>query len=671
MRGALLILLSLTMATGLFAQQAETLSFEGNTLFTEAQLLKALRRFDISTTPPLDATTADDAAYFLREFLFGQGLPEAEVEYRFSGNNVAFIIDEGPRYEMGELKFSGSDAIPTERMQDIFVAEVRQQTHAPFGQLRYVESAMQSGGEKIRQALIMDGFLSARVTVTPTYEDKVVNVLVEANSGPQSRITSVRLVGENLLPDVLEKGRAMEGQVYKPGQELLLRSQVEDSLKAQGYFDSLVTEEPSFDSVAGQVGITLNVHTGERYRFGSILVTGNRRTLIPAILRRLGIKPGTPYDASVLDAGVRRLWFSGAFSDVGAKKSAGAEKTVDVALDVTEGAARQISTTLGYGQWQGAFADGTYTDRNFFGTLNRFSLRGLISMKSRGVIAELTDPWFLQSEMSATISAFYARLDMPAFAANQLGAGLTIERQNDQNNLTGWRAGYQWKTVTNSNIYAGQAVEDALDDYTLSQLTFHQTLDRRNDLLSPMKGYLLQWEGNLASQYLGGEVSYFRLTAQATWYLPLRTITPERPFVPFIVLNHRAGLMVPFGDTDAIPVPERFFLGGPDTVRSFQLDGLGPRDQYGNPEGGTAFLLANAEIQFPIWRALYVATFLDVGNLAPSIQEMDWSETRVAPGVGVRLYTPIGAVRADYGYNLIRRDGDPIGAWQIGFGFTF
>lgn len=671
MRGILIALILLVLIPSAPAQQAETLSFEGNTLFTEAQLQKALRRFDISTTPPIDATTADDAAYFLREFLFGQGLPEAEVEYRFEGSNVVLSIDEGPRYEMGELKFSGSDAIPTERMEDIFVAEVRQQTHSPFGRLRYVESAMQSGGGKIREALVLDGYLSARVTVTPTYVDKVANVLVEANSGPQSRITSVRLIGENLPPDVLEKARVMEGQVYKPGQELLLRSQVEDSLKAQGYFDALVTEEPSFDSVAGQVGITLNVHTGDRYRLGSIFVTGHRRTMVPAILRRLGLKSGAPYDAAQLDAGVRRLWFSGAFSDVEAKKSAGSEKTVDVALDVTEGQARRISTTLGYGQWQGGFADATYTDRNFFGTLNRFSLRGLISMKSRGVIAELTDPWFLQSEISATVSAFYARLEMPAFAANQLGTGFMIERQDDKSNLTGWRAGYQWKTVTNSIIYAGEEVDNALDDYTLGQITFHQTLDRRNDLLSPMQGYLLQWESNFASQYLGGEVTYFRLTAQVTWYLPLRTITKERPFVPFVVLNHRAGLMIPYGGTESVPVPERFFLGGPDTVRSFQLDGLGPRDEYGNPEGGTAFLLANVELQWPVWRALYLATFVDIGNLAPSVEEMDWEETRVGPGVGVRLYTPIGAVRADYGYNLIRRDGDPIGAWQIGFGFTF
>lgn len=671
MRWGWSLFIFLAAATMLWAQSAQTVVFEGGEHFTDAQLQKALRRFDISMTPPIEATTADDAAYFLREFLYGQGLPEADVDYRFSGDQVTFVISEGPVFELGELRFSGSAAIPQERMEDIFTAEVRQQTKKPFGRLRFVESAMEAGGEKIRLALVQDGFLGAKVVVKPTYLDKLVNVLVEADAGVQSRVTEVRIVGENVPPEVIEKGHAMQGQVYKPGQELLLRSQIEDSLRAKGYFDSIVTEEATFDVAGGRVVVQLNVHMGERYRFGSILVSGNRRTLVPAILRRLGIRPGTLYDATALDAGVRRLWFSGAFSDVEAKKSAAADKTVDVALEVKEGSARQVTATLGFGQWQGGFADGTYTDRNFFGTLNRFSLRGFISMKSRGLVAELTDPWFLQTEMSATATAFYARLEMPAYEINQYGGGVSVEKKSDQNNLTGWRAGYQWKKVTNAIIYAGEQVDDALDDYTLGEVSFRQTLDRRNDLLSPMKGFFLQWEGDVASQVLGGEVSYFRLTAQATWYLPLANITKERPFVPFFVLNHRAGFMIPYGNTDSVPVPERFFLGGPDTVRSFQLDGLGPRDEFGNPEGGMAFLLGNVEFQWPLWRALYIATFVDVGNLAPSIEDMSWDQTRIAPGVGMRLYTPIGAIRADYGYNLVRMDGDPVGAWQFGFGFTF
>ena len=106
-------------------------------------------------------------------------------------------------------------------------------------------------------------------------------------------------------------------------------------------------------------------------------------------------------------------------------------------------------------------------------------------------------------------------------------------------------------------------------------------------------------------------------------------------------------------------------------MRSFQLDGLGPKDADGYLEGGLAYLLGNAEIQWPVWKAFYLAAFVDVGNLSPTVEDFNWDETRIGVGLGGRVYTPLGAIRVDYGHNLIRKDGDPAGAWQFGFGFTF
>ncbi len=671
MKRGLALLSFLVWCAAAMAQQATEFVFEGNETYTRAQLIHALNRYEIDLTPPIEPTTADDAAYFLREFLFEQGLPEADVEYRFAGATVFFTISEGPKYLFGKVTFSGGEAITSERMEDIFTAEMRQATRNPFGALRYVQSATESAADRIRQALVQDGFLSASVQVKPDFEDRMVNVSVTATPGPQSVVEEAVVESSSELPEkVHEIARRAQGGVYHPGQELTIRSQVHDYLRANGYFNATVTQQTTFDATTGGVRIVIAVQPGGQFRMGTIGVTGNRRTLTTAILQRLGVKAGTTYDAATVDAGIRRLWFTGAFSDVDARQTPTSDGTVNMVVKVAETAAKQLTTTLGYGQWQRGFADATYTDRNFLGTLNRFSLRGNISTKNYGIQAALSDPFFLRTPVIATVSGFAQREETPAFKVSQYGGGFNVERQYDQNNLTGWRAGYQWKAVTNTVIYADEA-NDVLDDYTLGAVSFEQTLDRRNDLLSPTKGYFLNWQGDVASRYLAGEVSFLRLSVQATWYIPFRKITPERPFVPFLILNHRAGLMAPYDNDTTAPIPERFFLGGPDTVRSFQLDGLGPKDQNGYPVGGMAYLLGNAEIQWPIWRALYVAGFVDVGNLSPSLESLSWSYTRIGPGLGARLYTPIGALRVDYGYNLIRKEGDPVGAWQFGFGFTF
>jgi len=146
---------------------------------------------------------------------------------------------------------------------------------------------------------------------------------------------------------------------------------------------------------------------------------------------------------------------------------------------------------------------------------------------------------------------------------------------------------------------------------------------------------------------------------------------PERPYVPFLVFNHRAGWIAPYGKTGTLPVPERFFLGGPDSIRSFQFDGMPPRDVDGDPIGGELFWQTNLEAQVPVSGPLYIVAFCDAGNLAISPEGYTWENTRIGLGLGARIYTPVGAVSLDYGYNLIRRDGDPIGAVQFGFGFNF
>jgi len=660
----------LLQAGGGTAQAASDFTFQGATRFTRAELVRALRRYDISLTAPIEATTADDAAYFLREFLFGQGFPDAGVNYAMAGPQVVFTISEGPRFQLGRLDFSGEEILSRERMEAVLLAEVRQQTHVPFGRVHYVESAVQDGAERIRQAMVQAGYLDARIRATSACEGMLVNVSIVTEPGLRYVIRAVVLKGGEILPDVVDVRGAFQEKTYRPGDEYLCRSRVQDVLRKGGYFDAQVEEDTDFHGEDGSVHIVLNIRSGKRYNFGKITVDGNRHTLALAVMRRLGLNPGV-YNATAVDAGVRRLWFSGAFSDVKVKETPKKSGTVDLNLDVTEGPAKQAAATLGYGEWDRGFAEATYTDRNFLGTMNALSLRGFISQRRHGIGATLSDPWFLQREITATLAAFYSRQELPAFRSTQYGAGVGLEKKYTQTSQTGWRVGYQWKAVTDSSVVDDNVLDGAPLNYTLGELSFQQTLDKRNDLLTPMKGYYLNAKADVASSFLLGDISFGRMSGQATWYLPLRPIVPERPLVPFVVLNSRAGVLLPFADTGKIPIQERFFLGGPDSVRSFQLDGMGPRNDDGNLEGGLVYLLGNAEIQWPVWRAFYLAAFVDAGNLSPALEEFTWDETRIGVGLGGRFYTPLGAIRVDYGHNLIRKDGDPAGAWQFGFGFTF
>lgn len=670
---ARIIAILLTLGIAVPAARSADWVFEGNAAFSAAQLVQALARYDVVLAPESDITTADDAAYFLREFYFRQGFPDADVTYEFHPDRTIFRIDEGGRMWIGKLRFEGGGELGRQRLEGIFAAAVRQATRAPFGRLRFVEAAVEDAAGRIRQAFAAEGFRAASVEavsqLSADFRTADVTILIEA--GQQFRISAVRLEGASPEQSAALENALREfiGRPSRPQYAALARSRTVDFLRSRGHFFAAAEASLEEESQAGCVALVVAAQPGPILQIGKVSAQGGPRTADRTILRRMGIRPGQTFDAGALDAAERRLWFSGAFADVNVTTSPGPGDRLDVAVKVTESEARSLSATLGYSQWFLGFANASFVDRNFLGSLNRLNLSAFISQRSFGGEATYADPWLFGSDLTGSASAFVTSAELPAYEATQLGVRLGLSQRENDRLGTGWGLDYEWKAVRSARFFGGE--EATFEDYQLGRLTFRQQLDRRNDPATPMSGYNLRYDAGLSAPPLLGSLTFFKATAQATWYVPLQKISRERPFVPFLTLNHRAGLILPFGGTDSIPLPERLFLGGPDSVRSFQFDGMAPRDRNGIPTGGLAFVQANVELQWPVGRGFFLAVFTDVGNLAPEIQDMDPAQTRIAPGAGIRFYTPLGALRIDYAANAVREDGDPLGAWQFGLGVTF
>ncbi|GAB4172037.1 MAG: outer membrane protein assembly factor BamA [Terrimicrobiaceae bacterium] len=625
-----------------------------------------LARYDLDLTPPVDRPTADDAAFYLREALLRDGHPEALVSYEVIDGRVRFTVDSGPRILLGRILLDGSRALDPEHERMIFLNIVRQVTLTPFGPPPFVLAAVEAGAERLRAAYASHGYLDAVVTFEDIPRHNRIDVSLSITPGPLHRITRLEVVGAEEPPEI----SSARGGKFHPGESALLRLRLLDALRSDGHLDARVTESTTI-SPDGDVAIRLVADPGPRFQLGEIRLEGLRRTHKEAVLGRLGLSSGKPFNAREVNEAMKRLWITGAFKEINDEVKRLPDGTAELELNFQEAAAKDIAVTLGYGQWDLAFGEVTYTDRNLFGTLNRLTLGGFASTRRYAATAQLTDPNLFASDVAGTLGAYFVRQETPAYRSNFYGGTIGIERLFDLRGSTGWRVGYEWRAIDDTTVFGGDEGDGEEYDYQMGRLSFGQTLDRRNDPLVPMDGYFLSWDAAVASKLLGGDVSFSSVVAQATYYLPFLKVRPERPYVPFMVFNHRAGLQLPFDGTDAVPIQERFYLGGPETVRSFQLDGMAPRASNGVPLGGQVFLLGNVELQIPVAGPVYLIGFLDVGNLASELSALDWEETRLAAGMGARLYTPLGAVRFDYGYNLIRGEGDPVGAWQFGFGFTF
>jgi outer membrane protein insertion porin family len=127
-----------------------------------------------------------------------------------------------------------------------------------------------------------------------------------------------------------------------------------------------------------------------------------------------------------------------------------------------------------------------------------------------------------------------------------------------------------------------------------------------------------------------------------------------------------------------IPLDQNFLAGGATTVRGYGENVLGPRDVLGVADGGTELLIMNQEVRFPLYRWFRGVGFFDVGNTFDRTYPLEWRELKIGYGLGLRLDSPIGLLRLDFGIpgSTIPNSGRQpntfsSGRWYFGLGHIF
>ncbi len=594
----------------------------------------------------------DDAAFLLEEHYRAEGFAFATVDYTLPGDGRArFVVREGPRVRMEGYELEG---VGPDRFGDVRAIIDRglglAEQVAP-----YSEARVEACATEVERYYRRRGFLDVAVgTEDPDIDPSSASATVRfvVGEGQPLWLASVEWTGD-LVPGRDELGRLVApflAQPYTPRLRESVRGAVVEALRDDGRPDAIVEVVEVARGEEGAVRLLLRLLPGPEVRITAVRFVGNERTDASVLEARLGVAPGDLYRASRVRAGARRLYAMALFSEVQLRLEPEEGRERALVVELVEEPSVEVFVEPGYGSYELFRLRAGVVDRNAWGTGRSVRAEGAASFKALELELGLTDPALFGGEDVLDAAVTLERREEPSFEFRDLGLEAGVTRR--WTDAFSQRLGYEFRRSDLLENDVGLTTDDAEEDFDLSSVQITSTYDTRDGVLDPTSGFQSRLSLELATEGLGSEVELARGVWSHAYHMRLgeRTLLAARA---------RVGVVAPIGETDSIPLQERFFLGGENSVRSFRESELGPEDADGDPTGGEAMSLLSLELRRRLRGRFEGALFFDTGNVVPDRTDfLEFDGYRHAVGVGLRYVLPVGPLRLDLGVNPNPRNGE-------------
>ncbi len=617
------------------------------------------------------AAYIDDAAYELELLLAERGYALAEVAYEVDGPAARLLVSAGARSTLGPVTVTVDPTCPlTDEDLARYVSGPRTGLFGR-GEVLYVRRRVERSPQRVAVDLVALGHLEATARVEdpgPSPDGGPVPVHLTVEAGPRYRLEPVEVLGaEDLEVEVLEAIRAAQLDITPmgPGEDLpyeprvpgRVRSSVLDALASHGYLDAEVRVEADVDGESHLVQMEISVDPGPHVTISEVRFETSGRTRERFLRSRLRLRAGDEFSTQQVRASVRALYRTGLFSEVRSRvEGEGEERTLVV--DLVEQESLEVFFEPGFGSYELFRGTVGARDRNMFRSGIDGSAEVMVAVRALSASIRLTDPWFLNEQVVGDIQVDFERRQEPSFLRENRGVGAYITKE--WSGVMATTFGYQFGRSEAKDVkVVDDDVADAQNIVNVAGLTLSQRFDDRDALFAPTRGLYMNASVQLAAEGLGSELEFIRGKLSSSWFRPLFSDS-------VLGLNLRAGLIAPAYDAESIPIQERFFAGGGNSVRSFKESQLGPKDINGEPLGGEVFSTASIELRSELVGALQSAAFVDAGFVEREASDFfDLDDVRLGVGVGLRYLLPIGPLRLDGAVNPDPRPGEE--DWVIHF----
>jgi len=645
--------------------------FAGNKKQDSATLQEKIELKLGSVYNPVEVNKSADKLkeYYETEGYFEVGITP-EVEKLPDGDvTVTYRIAEGRRISIDQIVIEGAQGLTPKQVKGAMDTQERE-----YIVLRGTvqRQRLDEDVDRIIQLYNDYGYVQARVESSEIQVDREkarATIRIVVVEGPQFKVGGVDVMGNAVLPveEIRKRVELKTGDVFS-------RTKLRDSVKgitdlysAVGRASADVNPNTLQDTPGRLVNIVFEINEGPETYVERINISGNTRSEEKILRREIPMAEGDLFTSQKLARAKQRLTNLNYFDKVNATTAPGSAKDkIIVNIDVTEKPTGLFSIGGGYSSQDGALGTLDLSQRNFLGKGWEVFLRLRGGQKLQTGTIGFTEPWLFDQPLAAGFDIFNTRRILPDYTVNSLGGDIRLGHPLGE--YSRWNAIYRVSQdkISNVNPLGSPELISQEGTHLTSLVGLSLSRDTRDSVYDPTRGTTVSLGVDFAGVGFGER--FARSVFSTTYFQPM-------PWLDH-VLSFRFMAGYSFGwSKDPVPLFERFYMGGSNSLRQFKSLQVSPKDETGTRIGGNSELLGTVEYVIPLFFGIKAAVFYDVGQVwGPDLSlgtKIDLSDLRHGMGAGLRWNSPFGPIRVDYGIKLDQRKGESFGNFNFSAGSSF